>query len=109
MGTGNQELMSQKEIKSNISTEDININNNIINNIINNKKGNPNKVPEIHKRNKFRDLDSNSDRIINDPNNKQTLEDIDEDDIEDHVVMKNKIMFKLDEVDKKLEQTNEEQ
>ena len=103
MGTGNQELMSQKEIKSNISAEDINLNNKNIYN----KKVNPNKVPEIHKRNKYKDLDSNSDKNINDPNNKQTLEDIDEDDIEDHVVMKNKIMFKLDEVDKKLEQTNE--
>ena len=105
MGTGNQELMSQKEIKSNISTEDININNNI-----KNKKGNPIKVPEIHKRNNFNNLDTNNDdKIINEFNNKQTLEDIDEDDIEDHVVMKNKIMFRLEEADKKLEQTNEEQ
>ena len=106
MGTGNQELMSQKEIKSNISTEDININN-----INNNKKGNPIKVPEIHKiykRNDFKNMDVNNDKIINYPNNKQTLEDIDEDDIEDHVVMKNKIMFKLEEVDKNLEQTQEE-
>ena len=103
MGTGNQDLMSQKEIKSNISTEDININNNINNK----KKGYQNKVPEIHKKNNI-DFGINSDRIINEPYNKQTLEDVDEDDIEDHVIMKNKIMFKLDEVDKKLEKINEE-
>ena len=101
MCTGNQDIISQenKDIKSNLSTED---------NFNHNKKGNIFKLPQIHKKNNERDLETISDNFNVNLNNKpiDTIED--EEDIEEKIVMKNKIMYKLDEVDKNLEQTHEE-
>ena len=102
MCTGNQDLISQenREAKSNISTEVINYNKN--------KKGNLLKVPEIHKTNNNKsDFETISDNFL-DSKIRPTGEDYDEEELEDHIVMKNKIMYKLDEVDKNLEQTYEE-
>ena len=102
MCTGNQILISQenREAKSNKSTEVINYNKN--------KKGNLLKVPEIHKTNNNKsDFETISDNFL-DSKIRPTGEDYDEEELEDHIVMKNKIMYKLDEVDKNLEQTYEE-
>ena len=102
MCTGNQVLISQenKDIKSNISTEDINYSHNL--------KGNLIKAPEIHKTNKKDDFETLSENLNIDTKNKQNDDDHDDDYFEDHIAMKNKIMYKLDEVDKNLEQTLEE-
>jgi len=101
MCTGNQDLISQenKEIKSNLSTED---------NFIHHKKGNMLKIPQIHKLNNGRDLETISDNVDLNTKNRYNINinnNDDEEDFEEQVVMKNKIMYKLDEVDKNLEQT----
>ena len=104
LGTGNQDLLSQenRELKSNYSTEDIYYNHL-------HKKRNLLKFPEIHKKNNYKqDFETISDNFITDSKNRPTVEDGDEDDFEDHIIMKNKIMYKLDEVDKNLEQTYED-
>ena len=100
MCTGNQDIISQenKDIKSNLSTED---------NFNHYKKGNIFKVSQIHKKNNERDLETLSDNFNVKINNKiDTIED--EEDFGEKIVMKNKIIYKLDEVDKNLEQTHEE-
>ena len=101
MCTGNQDLISQenKEIKSNLSTED---------NFIHHKKGNMLKIPQIHKLNNGRDLETISDNFDLNTKNRYNINinnNDDEEDFEEQIVMKNKIMYKLDEVDKNLEQT----
>ena len=103
MGTGNQDLLSQenRELKSNYSTEDINYNNL-------HKKENLIKVKDVHKKyNNKQDFETISDNYITESKNRATLED-DENDFEDHIIMKNKIIYKLDEVDKNLEHNNDE-
>ena len=98
MCTDNQEIISQenRNLKSNLSTEDINYNNHP-------------KIHEIQKTNKNQQLNDSggmSDKL--DYNNNLGNDNITEDDYEDQFEMKNKIMYKLDEVDKNLEQTYEE-
>ena len=102
MCTGNQDMNSQenKEIKSNLSTED---------NCIHYQKGNIFKVPQIHNTINEKDLNIIADNFNIKGHNKANIDTIeDEDEFEDKVVMKNKIIYKLDEVDKNLEQTLEE-
>ena len=98
MVTQNQEIISQenKEEKFNFSSE----------NYSHKKKKNINKLIEIHKTNNFRDLETISDNFNLDSKNK-AIENDNDDLEEDDVVMNNKIMYKLDEVDNNLEQTLE--
>ena len=104
MVTQNQDIISQEnqELKINMSTEYSN----------KRKKNTLFKIPENHKANNFRDLETISDNFNIDSKNKVLSNDYnnnnEEEDLEDHVIMQNKIMFKLDEVDKNLEQTHEE-
>ena len=103
MCTDNQEIISQenRNLKSNVSTEDLNYNN--TNNNHNQKNH------EIHKFNKSQKLLEQKEMEDKMKYNKNIGNDnITEDDFEDKVIMKNRIMFKLDEVDKNLEQTYDE-
>ena len=95
MVTQNQEILSQdnKEEKFNFSSE----------NYSHKKKKNNNKLIEIHKTN-IRDLETISDNFNLNSKNQEIEND---DDLEDDIVMNNKIMYKLDEVDNNLEQTLE--
>ena len=102
MCTGHQDLINQdyKDNKSNLSTEDINY--------IHKQKKKVLKAPEIHKVNNKSYFEALSDNLNIDSKNRPTVDDCDDEDFEDHIIMNNKITYKLDEVDKNLEQTYEE-
>ena len=103
MCTDNQEIISQenRNLKSNVSTEDFNYNN------TNNNQNQKNH--EIHKINTSQKLLKQKEIEEKMKYNKNIGNDnITEDDFEDKIIMKNRIMFKLDEVDKNLEQTYDE-
>ena len=101
MCTDNQEIISQenRNLKSCNSNEDINSNE------IQIKKHH--RIPEIHKVNNKNDLETITDNLT--LNNNKIINTSENEDMDDHVVMKNKIIYRLDEVDKNLEQTHEEQ
>ena len=96
MCTDNQEVVSQenRNLKSNVSTEDINYNNN-----------NP-KIHEINKTNMKQQQhdDYEGTNLKLNFNNNYGNDFNTGDDYEDHIIMKNKIMYKLDEVDRNLEE-----
>ena len=102
MLTDNQEIISQENrfLKSINSNED---NNN--SHEIQIKKHH--RIPEIHKVNNKNDLETITDNLT--LNNNKIINTSENEEIEDHIVMKNKIIYKLDEVDRNLEQTHEEQ
>ena len=102
MCTGHQDLINQenKDNKSNLSIEDINY--------IHKQKKKLLKAPEIHKVNNKSDFETLSDNLNIDTKNRPTVDDCDDEDFEDQIIMNNKIMYKLDEVDKNLEHTYEE-
>jgi hypothetical protein len=96
MCTDNQEIISQenRNLKSNISTEDIN---------------NAHHDPKIHEINKINiqqqqqhDYEGRNFKL--NFNNNLGNDFITGDDYEDHIIMKNKIIYKLDEVDRNLEE-----
>ena len=96
MCTDNQEIISQenRNLKSNISTEDIN---------------NDHHDPKIHEINKINiqqqqqhDYEGRNFKL--NFNNNLGNDFITGDDYEDHIIMKNKIIYKLDEVDRNLEE-----